>query len=103
MKFEHLLTHKIIISRMTSVSGYKVAMSTVTSAYVNLQPLTAQDASLGLGVYGKSYKIYCDSDLAVKDGDKLKDENNNIYTVQKGGATTRSQGSIEYQELIITK
>ena len=47
MKFEHLLTHKIIISRMTSVSGYKIAMSTITSAYVNLQPLTAQDASLG--------------------------------------------------------
>ena len=103
MKFEHLLTHQIIISRMGAVSGDKIAMTTVTGAYVNLQPLDAEKTSLVGGVYGKTYKIYCDSGLEIKDGDKIKDENDNIYTVAKGGATSRSQGSIEYQELIITE
>ena len=101
--FTHLLTEKIIISRMVSVSGYKTASSTITGAFVNLQPLSEKKNSLIGGVYGKSYVIYCDDDLDIKDGDKIKDSNSNYYVVSKGGSTARSQGSMDYKKLIITK
>ena len=103
MRFEHLLTEEIIISRMASVSGYKIATSTVTGAFVNLQPLDEKKSSLVNGVYGKTYAIYCDNDLEIKDGDKIKDSNDNYYIVSKGGSTARSQGSIDYKKLIITR
>ena len=103
MKFEHLLTSKIIISRMQSVAGDKIANSTVTAAWVNLQPLSEEKTSLVSGVYGKTYVIYCDNGIDIKDGDKLKDENNYYYIVAKGGITQRSQGSIEYAKVIITR
>ena len=101
MKFTHFLTKEIIISRMTAVSGDKIAMTTVTACMAQLQPLSDEKTQIMGGVFGKTFKIYVDTSIAINVGDRLRDENNNYYTVKKGGVTPRSQGSIDYQLIII--
>lgn len=103
MRFTHFLKNTVVISRMTAVSGDKIALTTVTSAKVHLQPLTLQQSTVIGGVYGKVFKIWCDSSLDFEDGDQLKDENGDYYKIRKGAVTSRSFGSIDYKELIIEK
>lgn len=101
MIFRHWLTNTIIISRMQTVSGDKIAMTTVTSTIGHIQPLDAERTSLIAGVYGKQYRIWVDSSIDIQDGDKLKDENGVYYIVRKGGITRRNFGSFDYKEVLI--
>lgn len=101
MKFTHWLNETVIISRMVAVSGDKVALSTVTSAMAQIQPLDGEKLQAIGGVYGKAFRIWVDTDVDIQEGDKLRDENNNYYKVRKGGVTGRAMGSIDYQEIII--
>lgn len=101
MKFLHLLTKRIIISRMVATSGYKVAMTTVTAAFSEIQPLSYEKTQEVDGVFGKTFKIFVDIDCDIKQGDMLKGEDGIRYQVVGGGVVARSQGSIEYKEGII--
>ena len=89
---------------MTALTSNKIAMSTVTAAYVEIQPLSAEKTALFGGTYGKMYVIYADAGIDIKEGDKIKDvDSGDIFTVAKGGTTKYSQGSIEFLKVIITK
>ena len=101
MIFSHWLTNTMIISRMATVSGDRIAMSTVTSVGAHLQPLDDERTRLIGGVYGKTFRIWTDSTANILEGDKLKDENGIIYVVKKGGVTTRNFGSFDYLDIII--
>lgn len=101
MKFLHLLNKKVIVSRMVSVGGYKMALSTVTATFSEIQPLSLEKTSIVDGVYGKTYKIFVDLDTDIQQGDQLKGEDGRIYTIKGGAVTPRTQGSIEYKEAII--
>ncbi|HBX15904.1 MAG: hypothetical protein UV20_C0009G0021 [Candidatus Magasanikbacteria bacterium GW2011_GWA2_42_32] len=103
MKLTHWLNQTVIISRLTAVSGDKIAMTTVTACQGHLQPLDAERTGLIGGVYGKTYRIWVDTSVTIQDGDKLKDDDGNFYKVKKGGVTTRSFGSIDYKEILIEK
>jgi hypothetical protein len=95
----------VIISRMTAVSGDRIALLTATTTAVacHLQPLDPEKTALASGVYGKTYRIWCDISVNILEGDQLRDENDNIYKVRKGGVKSRSFGSIEYKEILIEK
>ena len=104
MKLAHLATNYIIISRMTAIAGHRSALSTVTGANVNLQPVSAEKAALMDGVFGKTYKIFCDSGVDIQEHDKLRDYfTGDYYRVKSGGVTTHAYGSIEYKEVLIEK
>ncbi|HLB57763.1 MAG TPA: hypothetical protein VJL60_03005 [Gammaproteobacteria bacterium] len=103
MQFTHWLNKTVIISRMTAVSGDKIAMATVTGCVGHIQPLDSERTRLIGGVYGKTFKIYVDTATSIQEGDKLRDDDNVFYIVKKGGVTKRSFGSIDYQEVIIEK
>jgi hypothetical protein len=104
MKFTHLRTEKVIISRMARVTGTnKIAMTTITSAYVNRQALDFEQSSMAGGVYGKTYVIYADVNADIVGGDKIIDENGTRWTVAKTGTTKYNMGNIEFLKVIITR
>lgn len=101
MKFTHLLTNRIIVSRMASTSGDKLATTTVTSEMCHIQPISREKSGITSGVLGKTFKIFLEADTNVQVGDQLKDIDNIIYTVVAGGMTRRTHGSFDYYECII--
>lgn len=103
MKITHLLTNTVVITRLSTVSGDKQAYSTVTSVIGHIQPLSAEKTSLVEGVFGKTYKIYTDGSTDINEGDRLKDEDGNYYTVKSGGVSRRTFGSFDHNEIIIEK
>lgn len=104
MIFQHLLTHQILISRLVKTTGDKVAMSTITFDYVEIQPLSMEKTAMFGGAYGKSYVLYADIGIDIQEGDKIKELTTGYeFVVAKGGTTRYSQGSIEYTKIIVTK
>lgn len=102
MTLTHLATNRVIISRMTAVSGHKSVLSTVTAAIVNLQPISAEKTALMGGVIGKTFRIYCDSDIDIQEHDKLRDYNSGkLYKVRAGGVTLHSFYATEFNEVLI--
>ena len=94
----------MIQSRMTVVSGYKQAFATVTAELPGaLQPIKDADSPLSPltdGVFGRQFVFFCDGTIDVQEGDRLKDENGNIYRVRSGAVVRRSFGSIDYLKVL---
>ena len=104
MKLAHLATSSIIISRRVAVGGtFKGIYSTVTGAKVNLQPIGAEKTALMGGVMGKTFMIFADVGIDIKEHDRLRDYfTGKYYRVKRGGVTTHSDGgAIEFQKVII--
>lgn len=103
MKLTHLANQRVIISRMVAVTGNNKILSTVTAALVNLQPAQNEKQQMHPGVTGKLYKIFTDGDIDFQEGDQIKDEDGNIYTVRHGGVTRWRHGAMDYKEVLLTR
>lgn len=105
MKLTHLSNQRVIISRLTAVSGTsnRLALSTVTAAFGHLQPVANEKVQLVSGIPGKTYLIFVDGDIDIQEGDQLKDEAANVYTVKKGGVTKWVHGAMDYQEVLLIR
>lgn len=105
MKLQHLANQRIIISRMQAITpgSRNMVLSTVTAALGHLQPVGPEKASLVNGVFGKAYRLFVDNDVDLAEGDQLKDEAGNVYTVRKGGVTRWQHGAMDYQEVVIER
>ena len=102
MSILHLATNTMIQTRMTTLSGFKQAFSTVTAELPGaLQPLENYDSSLTEGVFGREFVFFCDGTLDVQEGDRLKDTvTGAIYRVRGGAVVRRSFGSIDYLKVL---
>lgn len=103
MKLTHLLNKKIIIARLTTESGDKMLFSTVTGEMGHIQPMSNTSSEIVEGVFGKTFRLYMDGDVDIQEGDRLRDENNNYYTVKSDGVSRRTFGSFDYNIIIMTK
>jgi len=94
---QNLTTKQIIITRLSTVSGYKQAFATVTAALAEIQPLSPSKTQSIEGVIGKTYICYTDPAAAVLAGDRLREvSTGNVYKVRTGGVSRRTFGSIDY-------
>jgi hypothetical protein len=101
MSILHLATNTLIQSRMTTISGSKMAFSTLTAVEGNLQPLGQSDAGLDIGVFGRAFQFFCDGPVDIQEGDRLHDSSTGwFYRVRSGGVVRRSEGSIDYLKII---
>lgn len=106
MKLTHLANQRVVICRLLPVSGSssRLALSTMTAVFGHLQPVAQEKTQSFPGaVPGKLYRIYVDADIDIQEGDQLRDEDQNIYTVRKGGVTRWQHGAMDYQEVFITR
>jgi len=104
MKLTHLANQRMIVSRLVAVSGTsnRLALATTTGYNVHLQAISFEKAQQVIpGVNGKPYKIFVDADYDIREGDQLKDESGNIYTVRKGGVTRWQHGAMDYKEIFV--
>lgn len=98
----HIGTDKFVISRLTTISGYKKDFATTTAVIGNLQPLSPNKTNLFNGVMGKTFRIFIDGFYDLQEGDKLRNADTNaIYKVKNGGITRRTMGAVDYKECII--
>lgn len=101
MKLTRLHDQRVIISRLMPVTGTnKLAMATVTSIYGHLQPAAPNMVQLVGGVYGKTYRFWCDGEIDIAEGDQFKDESGAIYTVSQGGVVRQTHGAMDFKEVI---
>jgi hypothetical protein len=81
MTLLNLYTNKVVISRLTTVSGDKMSYATATAEYCNIQKLS-DEKTLNIGqAVGKTFKLCIAEDTDIQVGDKLKDEHSNEYKV----------------------
>lgn len=104
MKLTNLLSRKIIVARRVKTVNDKMAMSTVTAVATVIQPTADSSHQLVEGVFGKSFKLYCDGGVDIQQGDRLRDYlTSTTYTVVSDGVTRRTMGSIDYTIIIVQK
>ncbi len=103
MRLTHLLNKKIIIARLTTESGDKMLFSTVTGEMGHIQPMSNTSSEIAEGVFGKTFRLYMDGDVDIQEGDRLRDEDNNYYTVKSDGVSRRTFGSFDYKIVICEK
>lgn len=88
--------------RLTDVGNDKMIFTTTTSGcMVAIQPQEFSKTQKSEGVFGKTFNLYSDGNVSIYQGDKLRDEVNNIYIVKSGGATYRQHGRIGYQKIVV--
>jgi hypothetical protein len=102
MNLLHLRNKTIVVARLATVSGDKMALVTATSCLAHVQPIAPDKVQSFGGVYGKSYRMWFDPASDVQEGDTLRDSDGNYYEVRKGGVTKHAFGSIEYREVLVT-
>lgn len=101
MRLTHLANQRVIITRMTAVSGFKQAHATVTAAFGHIQPVSAEKTQSIGGVFGKTFRIFMDGDSGIQEGDMLRDEASRYYKVRAGGVSRRTYGAMDFSEVII--
>ena len=100
MTFLNLLTNKIIISRLSAVSGDRTSYATVTSEYVGIQRIKDEKAVGIGGAIGKTFRLYTSENADIEKGDKLLDENGKEYKIL-GISTPAELGNFIHKEAII--
>jgi len=103
MKLTHLMTNRVMIARKVATSGDKMAFTTVTSEMMHIQPTSDSSSEIREGVFGKQFRIYCDGSTNLRQGDRLRDEEGNYYTVVSDGVSRRTYGSIDYLTVFVQK
>lgn len=97
------MTKKVFIARRVTTTGYKMAFTTVTAAMMQIQPTSNSSNQIETGVFGKSFKIFCEGGIDVQPGDRLRDDDGNFYSVLPDGVSHRSMGSIDFIVMGVTK
>ena len=98
----HLATNSFVITRKSTVSGFRKTFGTTTAVRANLQPVSSFKAQLFDGVPGKMFTIYVDGTIDVVEGDRFRDTSTQeIYQVMTGGVTRRTHGCIDFREIIV--
>jgi len=100
MTLVNLFTNKVIVGRLTEVSGDKTAYATITSEYVSIQRMSDEKAVMVGGAIGKTFRLYAKEDADIEEGDKLVDENGNEYKVV-GVSIPASIGNFVHKEAVI--
>ena len=99
---ENLTTKQIIITRLTAVSGNKRAYATLTAAFAEIQPVVPDKRQLYDGVVGKLFNCYTDPTVDISEGDMLREvSNGHMYKVRTGGVSRRTQGSIDFNHIVM--
>lgn len=98
------MNKRVIIARMATVGAtHKMVYSTVTAEMAHIQPMDNFKSELREGVFSKTFRLYMDGDIDIREGDRLKDDDGNFYTVKQDGVSRRTFGSFDYLIVILEK
>ena len=86
---------------MVATTGNRIAYATVTADMGHIQPMDLEKGQILDGVFGKTFRLYMDGEVDISEGDRLRDPDNNYYTVVTGGVSRRSFGSFDYKIVVL--
>lgn len=92
MSYSNFLIHRIEVSRLQTVSGFKQVYQVVEKTLpCNIQPVIAEYASVTGMVYGRTYNCFLKLGADIQIGDRVIDEDNKEYRVT--GSLKRNYGN----------
>lgn len=97
MSIKRFFNQSIIIRRLSEVSGNKRAFQTVTVTIGHRQNLSQAERQIMDGATNKSYKIWCDIDEGVNEGDKLTIKGLDYEVISK---EIKDYGTNQHLELV---
>lgn len=100
-----LLDRLVKVERLSVYDGNKTHYATLTcSLQATRQPLADEKIEMFGGSYGKMFVIFLDVDRNIKEGDRIRDYEGNIYEVVSGGVENRNDGFVaDYMKVICKK
>jgi len=99
--FFNLLTQKIIISRLTAVSGDKTHYETLTAEMVNIQRMDDTKAVNVGGSVGKTFRLYAEDGTDIQKGDRLAYGNSEYKVIAVSDPAPL--GNFQHKEITIVK
>ncbi len=103
MTFTNLLTKRIVVARLTAVSGNRTNYSTVTAEYVDIQRMDeGKTLSVG-GSIGKTFRLYAEEDTDIEVGDKLLETSTGYEYKVQSITTPANLGNFIHKEALIFK
>ena len=97
MTITQFFDHSITVKRLSSVGGNKTAFSTVTATSGHRQNLAEDEVQIIDGATNKSYKIWCDIDEDINEGDRLVIDNTDFEVISK---EKKDYGMNQHLELV---
>ena len=81
MSFLNLMTNRIVVARLSAISGDKTAYATLTVEYGSIQRMSDEKA-IGIGqAIGKIFRLYTEENADIQKGDSIRDDEENEYKV----------------------
>ena len=103
MTFLNLLTNRVVVARLSAISGDKTAYATITAEYVCIQRMSdVRTTQLG-GAIGKMFRLYAEADADIEQGDKLKDMDSGDEYKVTSVSTPASLGNFVHLECTIVR
>jgi len=97
-----LQNRNLIITRLTTVAGFRKDFTTVTGTKAEVQPTSPTKTELFDGVMGKTFTIFVDGTIDIAEKDRLRDTvSGKVYKVANGGISRRTHSNIDYLEVTV--
>lgn len=101
MTLVNLFTQKVVVGRLSAVSGDRTTYATVTAEYVSIHRMSDEKSVMVTGAIGKTFRLYAGEDADLEKGDSLLDEDGNEYKVVSVSIPS-VLGNLVHKEAIIT-
>ena len=103
MSLLNLFTQKVVVSRLTVVSGDKTKFATITAEYVSIHRMADEKAVMVGGTIGKTFRLYCEEDADIEKGDELVDSTTGEEYRVSAITIPSALGNFVHQEAVIFK
>jgi len=101
MSFLNLLNKKVIVARLSAVSGDKTSYTTVTAEYVNIQRMSDEKAVMVGGAIGQTFRLYANENADIEKGDQLKDTDTGYEYKVVGIVKPAELGNFIHKEAVV--
>lgn len=81
MSIQHYFNKAIRILRLKADSNFLEHHSATGTTDAQIQRLAANEASEQYGVFGANYRAWVDIGIDIREGDRVRDPDNNFYEV----------------------
>ena len=81
MSIQHYFNRTIRISRLKTSSGFKNNYIATGTTDAHIQRPAQNETSEQFGVYGALYRAWIDLAVDIREGDRVRDRDNNHYEV----------------------
>lgn len=103
MSFTNLMTNRVVVGRLTVLSGDKSVYATITSEYCCIQRMSDRKTVEIGGAIGKMFRLYADDGADIEKGDKLVETTTGEEYKVVSVSIPAELGAFQHMECIINR